>query len=987
MVTLSEIISDANEIINAANSSFFFKKKCSIVALILKENVIKMNNNRLKEEENQEKLSKLKQILFKLSKKIKQIQDKTFFWEYIIEIKQNQEQNQEEKQEQKPIQQIINSINEQMKKISNILEELKIKDPAYLPSESLYDDYSQIEDFLADAQMKITERRKEVGDYLKQNQNIDHFESVEDENLNELNKNPEKKVNKGDFKQEPKICDSNSVFNYYKGTDKRDNKEVTILKLNKEHNHIFKRLLHVLLRIDHPYVESFIGSYIENHQVTIITDRKGIPLSDFFDRHTNRSTFSLRPGDRTIIAFKIAQAMAYLHSRRILHRNLIPSNIYIQHSGDPNVEIYPMIVGFRDSRFLEKGSSLSYTNRAIKTDEYYSFLAPEQFDNHTYDEKIDVFSFSRILFQFLTGSAPFVSIDPVESSKMIKAGERPTIEFDSPQNFSKEQADKLINLINSCWSQHPNDRPSFDLITEKMIEENIIFPDDIGNQAVIQEFYNRQKIKSSCVNECISLLNLIKQDIGQVFQYRYEFLRARPILHNYQYLLRESEYSSKETLDENDDEKMNKFKDDLENLYAVVSDSTEEKWNEKLHCAIYQNSNDLAKYMIDIYKSMNELGFVDIPKYEQSSSDLIFDYIEMENYFREKINISKHFKNRSINSDLFEGKLKEIDEYRCEKNLRDFSKQAFRDKIRELFSPFQKFEVKCEDYEIDERYHEGTNISDVFKARSKEGEFVAIKKVKEVYLEKGESQLVFLRREIGYLTKLNYKYIAQFIGYALPKNKNEVWLISKYYDDGSLHKKLHTVTIDPIKKIKIAFEIARAMQYLHLNRVLHLDLKSANVLMEGNTPKLIDFGFSSPDNDALKIKSNSIGTYNYMAPEILRKEKYDSKADVFSYGMLLWEIYSDESPFEDDNVSVVKQKILDGENLPYEKEINDKLRDLIEKCKNIDPNKRPTFDDILNEMVNTEISFGGDIEDVKKFYRSRKQHILRQRKNSRPYIQ
>jgi len=89
---------------------------------------------------------------------------------------------------------------------------------------------------------------------------------------------------------------------------------------------------------------------------------------------------------------------------------------------------------------------------------------------------------------------------------------------------------------------------------------------------------------------------------------------------------------------------------------------------------------------------------------------------------------------------------------------------------------------------------------------------------------------------------------------------------------------------------RIAVEIARGMNYLHTFAipVIHRDLKSLNILMdEGYRPKIADFGWTRKVSDKMTGK---IGTYQWMAPEVIKSQKYTEKADVFSFGIILWVI-------------------------------------------------------------------------------------------------
>lgn len=96
---------------------------------------------------------------------------------------------------------------------------------------------------------------------------------------------------------------------------------------------------------------------------------------------------------------------------------------------------------------------------------------------------------------------------------------------------------------------------------------------------------------------------------------------------------------------------------------------------------------------------------------------------------------------------------------------------------------------------------------------------------------------------------------------------------------------------------RLALEIARGMNYLHMfpTPVLHRDLKSLNILIDdGFRPKIADFGWTRLKAENMTGK---IGTYQWMAPEVIKSQKYTEMADVFSFGIILWEIAAREPPY------------------------------------------------------------------------------------------
>jgi len=150
---------------------------------------------------------------------------------------------------------------------------------------------------------------------------------------------------------------------------------------------------------------------------------------------------------------------------------------------------------------------------------------------------------------------------------------------------------------------------------------------------------------------------------------------------------------------------------------------------------------------------------------------------------------------------------------------------------------------------------------------------------------------------------------------------------------------------------RVAEGAARGMNYLHcgMPAVLHRDLKSANILLDDSyNPKVCDFGLSRLKAQE-KTMTGNCGTVQWMAPEILANEKYAEPADVFSYGIILWELLKRECPYDGMSSIQCALAVLNKDMRP---EIPDwcpeKFASLIRSCIAKDPSKRPTFSDILH---------------------------------------
>ncbi|KAJ5071521.1 mitogen-activated protein kinase kinase kinase [Anaeramoeba ignava] len=275
----------------------------------------------------------------------------------------------------------------------------------------------------------------------------------------------------------------------------------------------------------------------------------------------------------------------------------------------------------------------------------------------------------------------------------------------------------------------------------------------------------------------------------------------------------------------------------------------------------------------------------------------------------------------------------------------------------------------------------------VFIAEYKD-KYVAVKKFSNLH---GYSLELF-EREISVLCKCNHPNIIQIIGYHYPEeilqknqtenkenDKNEEILkkseikydpciVLEYLPKGTLYEKLKNLKRKKVKLkhpiiVRYAKDIAEGMKYLHSLKFIHRDLKSSNILItEDNHLKIIDFGYSryeAKEYDLDPLTFNT-GTLNWMAPEILRKEsKYTSKVDVYSYGLVLWEIVFRQVPYRV-HLQSVRNYDLRNEvgykkvrpQLPITKQAPQEIIDLIKKCWKQNPDSRPSFDEICKILSN-----------------------------------
>jgi serine/threonine protein kinase len=216
------------------------------------------------------------------------------------------------------------------------------------------------------------------------------------------------------------------------------------------------------------------------------------------------------------------------------------------------------------------------------------------------------------------------------------------------------------------------------------------------------------------------------------------------------------------------------------------------------------------------------------------------------------------------------------------------------------------------------------------------------KKFKQMY-----GKVDIIKNEISIHSKLIHENIIRL--YNAYKDENSINLIMEYAKSGNLFELLskpeNKKGLDEQRAFDYFIQVVNAVYFLHQNNIIHRDIKPENILIgKKGLLKLCDFGWAKELN--LENRSTFCGTMEYMAPEIVGSENYDFSVDIWSLGILLYELIFGHSPFKAKNMKSVILNIK-SHDLTYEKPISLECRNLIEKLLNINPQKRLKIKDIL----------------------------------------
>jgi len=210
-------------------------------------------------------------------------------------------------------------------------------------------------------------------------------------------------------------------------------------------------------------------------------------------------------------------------------------------------------------------------------------------------------------------------------------------------------------------------------------------------------------------------------------------------------------------------------------------------------------------------------------------------------------------------------------------------------------------------------------------------------------------------KEVRILSVLRHPNVILFMGACVTPN---LCIVTEFLQKGSLHNILfdgeYKFSWD--LQLRICLDTALGINYLHRMGVLHLDLKSHNLLLDDNwNVKVCDFGiseFRNSSQDKRKTISTTLqGTVGWMSPELIQRQNPTEKSDVFSFGIVMWEIASHKMPFNNYTDEIgIEAAIVRGERLEIPDDVTNEYSNLMQKCWANEPSERPTFDSIIQDL-------------------------------------
>ena len=288
--------------------------------------------------------------------------------------------------------------------------------------------------------------------------------------------------------------------------------------------------------------------------------------------------------------------------------------------------------------------------------------------------------------------------------------------------------------------------------------------------------------------------------------------------------------------------------------------------------------------------------------------------------------------------------------------------------------------MSLSDFEFGKKLGKGSFGSVWLVKRKEDNNIYAMKRVTISGLGKKERENAL--NEIRLIASLNHKNIIGYKEAFYDEKSMTLNIVMEYADDGDLSSKIkynikNHLVFEESTIWKILIQLLEGLKYLNTKKIMHRDLKSANLfLTKKGVLKIGDLNVSKIAKLGMAV--TQIGTPFYAAPEIWQDKAYDYKCDIWSCGVIIYEIATLRTPFRGTSLNELYQNILHGSYIPISNRYSDDLHKIISYMLQVDPYRRYNIDELLNsDIIKRKIKEYGLIDNNNNVNNDQKDMLMK----------
>jgi len=251
---------------------------------------------------------------------------------------------------------------------------------------------------------------------------------------------------------------------------------------------------------------------------------------------------------------------------------------------------------------------------------------------------------------------------------------------------------------------------------------------------------------------------------------------------------------------------------------------------------------------------------------------------------------------------------------------------------------------KLHNYRICEKRIGKGSFSTIYKCFDTNNNVFALKKID---MDKLKDKNI-IKNEFNIMRKLSHINIIKVFDLIIDDTLNNVYIFLEYFENGDLGKYLGGNILDEKQVNNFSIQIKNGLQYLYNQNIVHRDIKPQNIVVSNDRIlKIIDFGLSKNINIEDEMMDTICGSPLYMAPEIIKTKNYTIKSDIWSFGVIIYEMIYGYTPFRAKNIYSLITKI-DNYDIIYPKyTVSSNCIDLLKLMLEKDPKYRINWDSLF----------------------------------------